>query len=57
MEFSVLNSLTVELEFRTSDREGIFFAISSSREQGLTLELHDGKVGKSPFCRYVLIII
>nr|KAG5711762.1 hypothetical protein BaRGS_023526 [Batillaria attramentaria] len=45
MTFEVGQSLTVELEFRTSERDGVFLTISSADgETGMTLELHEGKV-------------
>ena len=47
MNFDVGRSLTVEVEFKTSERDGVLLTVGSLvGDVGVTLELHDGKVGQ-----------
>ena len=46
MNFDVGNSFTVEVEFKTNERDGVLLTVGSlTGDIGVTLELYDGKVG------------
>lgn len=47
MNFDVGRSLSVEVEFKTSERDGVLLTVGSLvGDVGVTLELHNGKVGQ-----------